>query len=158
MNQSSPNNARRRVAIVQARWHAEIVDESAKAFVAELGRRTNGQPIVDIYDVPGAFELPLQVRMLARTGRYAAIVASAFVVDGGIYRHEFVAQTVVNALMQVQLETDVPVLSMVLTPHNFQETEEHRRFFLDHFKIKGGEAAQACVDILQAREKAAAAA
>ena len=157
MNQSSPNNAQRSIAIVQARWHAEIVDECAKAFVAELGRLTNEQPIVDIFDVPGAFELPLQVRTLSRTGRYAAVVASAFVVDGGIYRHEFVAGTVVNALMQVQLETDVPVLSVVLTPHHFHETDEHRRFFRDHFAVKGREAAQACVGVLAAWEKIAAA-
>lgn len=102
--------------------------------------------------------MPLQVRTLARTGRYAAIAASAFVVDGGIYRHEFVAGTVVNALMQTQLETDVPVLSVVLTPHNFQETDEHRRFFLDHFKIKGEEAARACMGVLATREKIATAA
>lgn len=102
--------------------------------------------------------MPLQVRTLARTGRYAAIAASAFVVDGGIYRHEFVAGTVVNALMQTQFETDVPVLSVVLTPHNFQESDEHRRFFLDHFKIKGEEAARACMGVLATREKIATAA
>lgn len=158
MNQSSPNSTPRRIAIVQSRWHADIVDEATKSFIAEMNRLTNEQPIVDIYDVPGAFELPLHIRMLARTGRYAAVAASAFVVDGGIYRHDFVAESVVQALMQVQLETDVPVLSIVLTPHNFHETDEHRRFFLDHFKVKGAEAAKACMGVLAAREKISAAA
>ena len=47
--------------------------------------------------------------MLAKTGRYAAVVAAGFVVDGGIYRHEFVATSVIDALMAVQLETEVPM-------------------------------------------------
>ena len=97
--------------------------------------------------------IPLQARNLARTGRYAAIVACAFVVDRGIYRHDFVAQSVVSGLMQAQMETDVPVLSVVLTPHHFHESEEHRRFFLEHFRVKGREAARACLQVLEVREE-----
>jgi len=52
-------------------------------------------------------------QLLAKTGRYAAIVAAGFVVDGGIYRHEFVAEAVIGGLMRVQLETGVPVISAV---------------------------------------------
>ena len=159
MNQSSqkiPSGFR--VAFVQARWHADIVDECRNAFIAEMARLSSAAPGIDIFDVPGAFEIPLQARLLARSGSYAAIVACGFVVDGGIYRHDFVAGTVVNALMQVQLETDVPVLSAVLTPHQFQDCEEHRHFFLDHFKVKGREAAVACAQVLALRKKIAAAA
>jgi 6,7-dimethyl-8-ribityllumazine synthase len=81
---------------------------------------------------------------LAQSGRYAAIVAAGFVVDGGIYRHEFVASTVIDALMRVQLETEVPVISVVLTPQQFHEHDEHRTFFRKHFVAKGEEAAAAC--------------
>ncbi|MEM8744073.1 MAG: 6,7-dimethyl-8-ribityllumazine synthase [Pseudomonadota bacterium] len=153
MNQSSQNTPEKlRVAFVQARWHADIVDEACKAFIAELGKRTNRASHVDVFDVPGAFEIPLQARMLTRAGQYDAIVACAFVVDGGIYRHEFVAETVVSALMQVQMETNVPVLSAVLTPHHFHESAEHKRFFRNHFKVKGREAAEACLSVLAMRE------
>ena len=114
--------------------------------------------MVDVFDVPGAFEIPLQARSLARSGRYAAVVGAAFVVDGGIYRHEFVAQTVVAALMQAQMETDVPILSAVLTPHHFHESEEHRHFFLGHFRVKGHEVARACQSLLATRRETAAAA
>ena len=61
-------------------------------------------------------------------------MAAGLVVDGGIYRHEFVTQAVIDALMRVQLETDVPVLSAVLTPQQFHA----------HFLVKGAEAARAC--------------
>jgi len=95
--------------------------------------------------VPGAFEIPLQAKLLGRGGRYGAIVAAALVVDGGIYRHEFVAQAVIAGLMQVQLEIEVPVISAVLTPQSFHEHEVHARFFREHLRQKGAEAAQACI-------------
>ena len=65
-------------------------------------------------------------------------------VNGGIYRHEFVADAVIGALMRVQLETEVPMISAVLTPQHFHEHEEHKRFFHEHFVMKGTEAAKAC--------------
>jgi 6,7-dimethyl-8-ribityllumazine synthase len=76
-------------------------------------------------------------------------VAAGFVVNGGIYRHEFVAQTVLDALMRIQLDTDVPIISMVLTPQHFHEHETHHEFFHEHFKVKGAEAAAACVKTLE---------
>ncbi|MGI9328775.1 MAG: 6,7-dimethyl-8-ribityllumazine synthase, partial [Pseudomonadales bacterium] len=71
------------------------------------------------------------------------------VVDGGIYRHDFVAQAVITGLMQVQLETGVPVFSAVLTPHHFHNSEEHAKFFSDHFVVKGVEVAKACADTVE---------
>jgi 6,7-dimethyl-8-ribityllumazine synthase len=46
--------------------------------------------------------------------------------------------------MRVQLETEVPVISVVLTPHSFHEHDPHKKFFSDHFVVKGEEAAHAC--------------
>jgi len=69
-------------------------------------------------------------------------------VDGGIYRHEFVAQSVVSGLMQVQLETEVPVFSVVVAPFNNNAGSEHQTFFYEHFVHKGQEAARTCADTL----------
>lgn len=150
MNQS-PNIQSKpfRIAFVQARWHADIVDQCRHAFIARLAEHDGVQATVEEFDVPGALEIPLLARRLARTGRFDAVVASAFVVDGGIYRHDFVADAVISGMMQAQMETDVPVLSAVLTPHIYHETDEHHRFFLDHFKVKGAELADACVAVLK---------
>jgi len=112
--------AQSRCAFIKADWHAEIVDNALVGFQQVI----TDIPI-DVFSVPGAFEMPLFARDLARTGKYDAIVAAALVVDGGIYRHEFVAQAVVNGLMQAGLETGVPVYSVSLTPHNYQETDHH---------------------------------
>lgn len=142
-----------RFAFIQSCWHDDIVNRGRDSFLAEMDRLGVGREAIDLMEVPGAFELPLLAKRLARTGRYAAIVACGFVVNGGIYRHEFVAGAVVSGLMTVGLETDVPVLSVVLTPLNFHESDEHQRFFADHFVVKGAEAARACVQTVAALDK-----
>ncbi|MDE1169006.1 MAG: 6,7-dimethyl-8-ribityllumazine synthase [Pseudomonas sp.] len=144
-SKSHPNE---RIAFIQACWHKDIVDQAKKGFLEEIVKLGYQESDVDVYEVGGAFEIPLHAKLLAKTGRYAGIVGAALVVDGGIYRHDFVAGTVVNALMQVQLETEVPVFSVSLTPHNFHG-EEHHHYFFNHFLHKGQEAARTCADTLQ---------
>lgn len=134
-----------RVAFIQAGWHGDIVQQCRLSFVAEMARLGYLESGIDLIDVAGAFEIPLHAQRLANSGRYGAVVAAALVVNGGIYRHEFVADAVISGMMQVQLATGVPVLSAVLTPHHFHAGEEHRQFFFDHFKVKGVEVARACV-------------
>ncbi|WP_397415008.1 6,7-dimethyl-8-ribityllumazine synthase [Phenylobacterium sp.] len=133
-----------RIAFVHALWHADIVREALAGFTEEMGALGIPASAIEVYETPGSFEIPLHAQTLARTGKYAAIVAAGFVVDGGIYRHDFVAQTVIQALMQVQLATETPVFSVVLTPHHFHEHDVHQRFFHEHFRQKGAEAARAC--------------
>ena len=145
-SKSHPNE---RVAFIQACWHKEIVDQSRKGFVAEMANHGYAESDIDFFEVGGAFEIPLHAKLLANSGRYAGIVGAALVVDGGIYRHEFVAQTVVSALMQVQLETEVPVFSVVLTPHHFHDGEQHHTYFFNHFLHKGAEAARTVADTVQ---------
>lgn len=142
-----------RYAFIKANWHAEIVDQALAGFCELIPRDR-----VDVFDVPGAFEMPLLARDLAQTGRYAAIAAAAFVVDGGIYRHDFVAQAVVDGLMRAGMDSGVPVLSVSLTPHQYQETAHHTAIFRAHFVEKGREAAQAALMIGKTRERLGAAA
>jgi 6,7-dimethyl-8-ribityllumazine synthase len=140
-----------RYAFVKANWHSEIVDRALDGF-CELIPASQ----VDVFDVPGAFEMPLLARDLASTGTYAAVACAALVVDGGIYRHDFVAAAVVDGLMRASLDTGVPVLSVSLTPHHFQETEHHMAIYRDHFVQKGREAAEAALMIGKARAAIAA--
>ena len=140
-----------RYAFIKANWHSEIVDKALDGFLQLIPAQQ-----VDVFDVPGAFELPLVARDLANSGKYAAVAAAALVVDGGIYRHDFVAQAVVNGLMRVALDTGVPVLSVSLTPHHFQPTEHHTGVFAKHFVEKGREAAQAALMIGKTRAALAA--
>ncbi|MFC3630873.1 6,7-dimethyl-8-ribityllumazine synthase [Paracoccus angustae] len=137
-----------RIAFIKARWHSDVVDRAHDGFLAEQRRLIPGAEVV-AYDVPGAFEMPLLAKKLAQTGRFDAVVAAALVVDGGIYRHDFVATAVVTGLMNVGLETGVPCFSVSLTPHNYQETELLTGFYRDHFVKKGAEAANAVHQMLE---------
>src|SRR6202142_4033270 len=97
-----------RVAFVQSCWHREVVEQCRIAFLEEIGQRGIEPARIDLFEVPGSFEIPLHAQLLAKTRRYTAIVAAGLVVDGGIYRHEFVSDTVIKALMDVQLRTGGP--------------------------------------------------
>ena len=140
-----------RYAFIKAAWHADIVDRALDGFLELIPASQ-----VDVFDVPGAFEMPLLARELAKTGRYGAVAAAALVVDGGIYRHDFVAQAVVDGLMRAGMDSGVPVLSVSLTPHHFQDTAHHRDIFSAHFVEKGREAANAALMIGKARAAVAA--
>jgi 6,7-dimethyl-8-ribityllumazine synthase len=150
-NQGSDRD--RRIAFVQSCWHKDLVDQSRTAFIAESGQLGIAESQIDFFEVTGAFEIPLHALRLAESGNYQAIVAAGLVVNGGIYRHEFVADAVVGGLMRVQLDTGVPVISAVLTPHHFHEHETHRAFFFEHLATKGAEAARACAHTIDALER-----
>ena len=139
-----------RIAFIQSCWHRDIVDQARTSFLRRMEQEGYAAETVECFEVPGAFEIPLRAQLLAKSGRYDAIVAAGLVVDGGIYRHDFVAASVIDALMRVQLDTEVPVLSVVLTPQRFHEHETHRTFFREHFILKGEEAAIACAATLVA--------
>ncbi len=123
-----------RIAFVHSLWHAGIVEQALAGFAEELAAQGFAPETLEVFATPGAFEIPLHAQTLARTGRYAAVVAAGFVVDGGIYRHEFVAETVIRALMQVQLATETPVISVVLTPHHFPRARRPPAGLHEHFR------------------------
>ena len=133
-----------RLAIVSAQWHADIVHQARDAAVAGLLEQGWRRDQIDLIDVPGALEIQLLLQRLADSGRYAGLMACALIVNGGIYRHEFVTTAVIDGLMRVQLDSGVPVFSAVLTPRDFHESQEHHDFFHQHFVKKGAELANAC--------------
>ncbi len=140
----------KKIAFIQANWHQEIVSQSRIAFIKHLTANTDIESEeIDIFDVPGSLEIPLLCQRLAQSNKYEVIIAAGLIVDGGIYRHEFVAATVLDAMMQVQLTTDVPILSIVLTPKEFDESEERIEYFYNHFSTKGREAANACMQVIE---------
>jgi len=153
MNQTSQHSPVRpaayTVAVVASSWHLDIVTAGTNAIQAEFERQHCPLDCLEIHHVPGAFEIPLHAMRLARLSGYDAIIACGLVVNGGIYRHEFVAAAVIDGLMRVQLDTDVPIFSAVLTPRDFHGHEEHQKFFRDHFLKKGTEVAQACLNTLE---------
>ena len=136
-----------KIAFIKAGWHADIVDQAYEGFTQQLAKDGANYDVTG-FTVPGAFEMPLLAKRLAKNG-YDAVVAAALVVDGGIYRHDFVAAAVVDGLMSAQLETEVPMFSVSLTPHHFHANAEHVEFYTAHFVRKGAEAAEAVQQVLK---------
>ena len=142
-------NHNERIAFIQAGWHKDITDQAKKTFIEDMTKAGFPEKNINLFETPGSLEIPLQAQLLAKSGKYNAIVCTGLIVNGGIYRHEFVTTAVIDGIMRVSLDTEVPVLSVILTPQNFHEHEEHNKFFFEHFKVKGREAAQACLKTLE---------
>lgn len=154
MNQTFPltlssYTTSQRIAFIQGHWHSDIVGQAYISFIEEIEKNGLCADQVEVYTVSGAYEIPLQAKVLAESGRFGAIVGAGFVVDGGIYRHDFVAHAVIDGMMRVQLDTHVPVISVVLTPHHFHEHATHHGFYFEHFVTKGREAASACLNTME---------
>ena len=96
----------------------------------------------------GSLEITLMALKLAESGRYDGVIAFGLIVDGGIYRHEFVASSVIDGLVKVQLDTGIPVFSCVLTPHHFHEHSDHLEFFGRHLEKKGKEVAESAFSFI----------
>ena len=136
-----------RVAFVQSAWHREVIEGCRVAFLGEMEARHIERARIDVFEVPGSFEIPLHVQLLAKTRRYTAIVAAGLVVDD-----EYIAETVIRALMEVQLRTEIPVFSAVVTPQQFRQTAD-ADFLRAHFASKGVEVAEACASTLLSLER-----
>ena len=118
-----------KIAYIQASWHADITDHCKKSCVSELDKNNIKIAYEDIYSVPGSLEIPLMCKQCILRDKYDIVLVSGFIVDGGIYRHDFVAQAVIQGIMDVSLETNTPILSSILTPHQFHEHDVHASFF-----------------------------
>lgn len=138
-----------KIALISASWHLDLVEIAKSSCIDQLrSHNVDTQNCVDDFYVPGSLEIPLLAAKLAQTKKYSGIIVFGLIVDGGIYRHEFVAQAVINGIVRVQLDTGIPVFSCVLTPQSFHEHEEHLRFFKEHLAIKGREVADTAMNFL----------
>ncbi len=105
-----------RIGVISTRWNTEIVDRLAQGALRGLA----GFGVTDVHEVtvPGAFELPYAARALARSGRVDGIVVVGAVIRGETTHYELVAGECGRGVMNVQLETGVPIGMGVLTVEN----------------------------------------
>ena len=134
-----------RIGIVWSRFNEDIVRELLTACDRELVNLGVAPADIDVTSVPGALELPLALQALAlRTRgfgrRYDALVALGAVIRGDTYHFEIVANESARGIVEVQLETGVPVANAVLTT----STEEQAR---ERAAVKGAEAARVAVEM-----------
>ena len=111
----TPSGGRRAVGVVVARFNAEVTNALLASALEELERAGVAREAVTIMPVPGAFELPLAAMALAKTRRYACIVALGCVIRGETPHFDYVAGEAASGLQLAALETGVPVSFGVLT-------------------------------------------
>jgi 6,7-dimethyl-8-ribityllumazine synthase len=109
------DGTRRGVAIVASRYNGEITNQLLEAALEELDQAGVRRDAITVMPVPGAFELPLAAMALAKTRRYACIVALGCVVRGETPHFDFIASEAASGLQLAALETGVPVAFGVLT-------------------------------------------
>jgi 6,7-dimethyl-8-ribityllumazine synthase len=116
--------ARRSVGIVVARFHGDITQRLLDNALGELDGLGVLRANVTVMMVPGAFELPLAAMALAKTRRYACIVALGCVIRGATSHFEYVAGEAASGLQLAALETGVPVAFGILTCETREQAEE----------------------------------
>ncbi|TML72344.1 MAG: 6,7-dimethyl-8-ribityllumazine synthase [Actinobacteria bacterium] len=110
-----PDGSRRAVGVVVARFNGEVTSRLLASALAELERAGVEQGAVTVMPVPGAFELPIGAMALARTRRFACIIALGCVIRGDTPHFDYVASEAASGLQLAALETGVPVSFGVLT-------------------------------------------
>jgi 6,7-dimethyl-8-ribityllumazine synthase len=119
--EGEPRNPRRGVAIVAARFNGDITNRLLESALAELDRLGVGRAMVTVAAVPGAFELPLGAMALAKTRRFACVVALGCVIRGETAHFDYVAGEAASGLQLAALETGVPVSFGVLTVDTLEQ-------------------------------------
>src|SRR5438477_7685095 len=116
-----PRGSKRGVGIVVSRSNVEITNRLLESALAELEQIGVGHDHVMVMAVPGAFELPLGAMALAKTRRYACIVALGCVIRGETARFDYISGEAASGLQLAALETGVPVAFGVLTVDTFEQ-------------------------------------
>jgi 6,7-dimethyl-8-ribityllumazine synthase len=121
--EGEPDGTRRGIAIVASRFNGQITDKLLASALEELDECGVRREAVTVMPVPGAFELPLAAMALAKTRRYAAVVALGCVVRGETPHFDFIASEAASGLQLAALETGVPVAFGVLTVDVVEQAE-----------------------------------
>lgn len=128
-----------RIGIAMSRFNLDVGEGLLSACSAELLRLDVAPSDVVIVTVPGALELPLALQVLARSGRFDALIALGCVIRGETYHFEIVANESARALMQVQLDTGLPIANGILTTEDDDQA-------LARMQQKGRDTAQVAVE------------
>ena len=128
------------VGIVMSRFNRDIGEGLLSACTAELKRLGVAEADIEIATVPGALEIPLTLQTMAQSDRYDALIALGAVIRGDTYHFEVVSNDACRAVMEVQLDTGVPVANGILTC----DTDEQA---LARTHSKGSDCAQGAVEL-----------
>jgi 6,7-dimethyl-8-ribityllumazine synthase len=134
------NGAGLKIGIVMSRFNLPVCEGLLSACVDELKRLGVADTDMAIANVPGALEIPLVLQSMAQSGRYNALIALGAVIRGETYHFEVVSNDSCRAIMDVQLQTGVPIANGILTCEDDDQAEVR-------MQPKGADCAQAAVEM-----------
>jgi 6,7-dimethyl-8-ribityllumazine synthase len=137
---SNLNGAGLKVGIVMSRFNLPVCEALLSSCVDELKRLGVADADMTIANVPGALEIPLVLQTMAQSGCFDALVALGAVIRGDTYHFEVVSNDACRAIMEVQLDTGIPVANGVLTCDTDEQAEIRTQ-------PKGSDCAQAAVEM-----------
>ena len=152
--QGEPSAARTRVAVVASRFNEFVVSGLVKGAIAAWVKHGGAEDDLLVARVPGAFELPVIARQLARSGEFKAIVALGCVIRGDTAHFEYVAGECARGLQDVSLQTGIPISFGVLTTETVEQALNRAGLKAGN---KGAEAAMAAIEMVNLLAKARAA-
>ena len=128
------------IGIVMSRFNRPVCEGLLSSCVAELKRLGVADEDMAIATVPGALEIPLVLQTMAQSGQYDALIALGAVIRGDTYHFEVVSNDSCRSVMEVQLDTGVPIANGILTCENDDQA-------LARTQQKGTDCAQAAVEM-----------
>lgn len=140
------------IAIVVSTFNSEITEKLLQGALSTLISAGVNENNIKVVKVPGAIEIPLTAKLLAKAGYYHAIICLGAVICGETNHYEYVCQQVSQGCQQVMLEYTVPVIFGVLTTHNEQQAEDRVCITKEH---KGVESAEAAIHMVKVMEELA---
>ncbi len=134
-----------RFAIIASRWNEAIVSGLIDGARAALAEASADEDAVEIFRVPGSFEIPLCALKAARTDKFDAIICLGVIIRGETPHFEYIAGETARGIGEASLLTGVPLLFGVITADNIAQASERSRTDANN---KGYEAASAAVEVV----------
>ena len=134
------NGAGLKVGVVMARFNIDVCEGLLSACTTELKKLGVAAEAITIATVPGALEIPLVLQTMSQSGNFDALVALGAVIRGETYHFEVVSNDSCRAIMEVQLDTGVPIANGILTCEDDDQA-------LARMQTKGADCAQAAVEM-----------
>jgi 6,7-dimethyl-8-ribityllumazine synthase len=136
-----------RVAIVQGAWHKEHTDKMISASEKILNEAKCSE--LDVYLVPGCYEIPLTAKMLAKLAKYDAIMVYGIIAKGETDHYDVILQTCIRELGRVMYDFEIPIIMEILPVHDIA----HAIARTEGEYNKGIEAANAAIEIISLYRK-----
>ncbi len=140
----------KKIALVAAQFNSFVVEHLIKGAKETLLKHGAEDTDIELFYVPGAFEIPLALKKIANSGKFDGIVALGAVIRGGTPHFEYVAGECVKGISQVSLDSEIPIAFGVLTVDTVDQAIERAG---DNSGNKGAEAAESTIKMISLLEK-----